>query len=141
MIEARRHQPRRQGAEVAGDHLGALSKAVGLDIGDRHAHQLPLQLDADQPAVRDARGQAEHRGPGAGADIEHLLARLGGHGCCEKYRVDGNAIALLRLKKPDLAAEQRILAQILIIHLVSSASNYRPLSFASASRSRALARS
>ncbi len=110
VIEARRHQPRRQLGEVAGDHLGSLSKAVRLDIGVGDAQEIPLQLDADQTAGGHARCKAEHGSTATRSHIQDLLTRLRRHGCCEKDRVDSHPIAALGLKKSEAAAEQCILA-------------------------------
>ena len=64
------------------------------------ADEIALHFEPDDPALRHPRRQAQHRRPGAAADIENKLMRLGRHRGGEKHRIDRDA----RSRRPAAAA-------------------------------------
>ena len=111
MVEGAGRQPRRRPQQIADHHRDARLHGVEDRVVAGQPDQIALHFEPDDAHMRHPRRQAQHRRPGAAADIEHQLMRLGRHRGGEKDRVDRDPVAILRLAQADPAAEQAILGE------------------------------
>ncbi len=97
MIEGARRQPRRRTQQIADHHRDARLHRVQYGVVAGEPHEIALHFEPYDTALRYPRGQAQHRGSGAAADIEDQLMRLGRHCRGKKNRVDCDTITFGRL--------------------------------------------
>ena len=78
--------------EVVDDRPQAITGGVEGRVAGGEGRQLRLQFDADDAAIRHARGETEADRADAGAEIEDMLARPCIHGGGQQHRIHGNTI-------------------------------------------------
>jgi octaprenyl-diphosphate synthase len=69
--------------------------------------QRRISLEADPEKARNAGGETEQGGAGAGAAFQHVLARFRPDRGCEQHRLESGTVAIATLLVSDVAAEKR----------------------------------
>jgi octaprenyl-diphosphate synthase len=93
------------------DRSYAIVDAVQGGVALGKSRQLRLQLDAYDPAGRDARGNAEAHGSDPGTKIQDVAVRTGIDGRGQQHGIDRNPITSPRLQQAHASAQQRIFGQ------------------------------
>ena len=109
MIETPGAEARRRLQQITDHDRQAVGSPVQQQIVAGEPHEIALELDPDDTALRHPRRKAEHRRADTAAGIENLLVGCGGNRGGEKHRVDRGARALGRLAQADAPAEQAVL--------------------------------